>query len=142
MRSAVVSPGHEPPACVDDGRCRAKVVCIASLKKAYGELETIRELSFDVGGGDGRAQIRLPEPGKSVALHLESVKQCGGGSVANQKVIEYGQAVGTALGACASTTPATWSRSRGDHGQDGGDLHGRQEHSATNKLFTNRSWVR
>jgi hypothetical protein len=44
MRSAVVSPRHEPPACVDDGRRRAKAVCIASLKKAYDELEAIREL--------------------------------------------------------------------------------------------------
>src|SRR5262249_55427485 len=33
-----------------------------------------------------------------VALHLESVKEFQGGSVANQKVIEYGQAVSTALG--------------------------------------------
>ena len=37
-------------------------------------------------------------PEKSVALHLESVKEFQGGSVANQKVIEYGQAVSTALG--------------------------------------------
>src|SRR5262245_58947601 len=37
-------------------------------------------------------------PERSVALHLESVKEFQGGSVANQKVIEYGQAVSTALG--------------------------------------------
>jgi NitT/TauT family transport system substrate-binding protein len=37
-------------------------------------------------------------PEKSVALHLESVKEFKGGSVANEKVIEYGQAIGTALG--------------------------------------------
>jgi NitT/TauT family transport system substrate-binding protein len=37
-------------------------------------------------------------PEKSVAAHLESVKEFQGGSVANQKVIEFGQAVSTALG--------------------------------------------
>jgi hypothetical protein len=37
-------------------------------------------------------------PERSVALHIESVREFQGGSVANQKVIEYGQAVGTALG--------------------------------------------
>jgi NitT/TauT family transport system substrate-binding protein len=37
-------------------------------------------------------------PEKSVELHIESVKEFQGGSVANQKVIEYGQAVSTALG--------------------------------------------
>src|SRR4051794_9381873 len=37
-------------------------------------------------------------PERSVELHLESVKDFQGGSVANQKVIEYGQAVSTALG--------------------------------------------
>jgi hypothetical protein len=31
-------------------------------------------------------------------MHLDSVKEFAGGSVANQKVIEYGQAVSTALG--------------------------------------------
>jgi NitT/TauT family transport system substrate-binding protein len=50
------------------------------------------------GRPNGRAQIRLSEPDKSVALHLESVKEFQGGSVANQKVSEYGQAVSTALG--------------------------------------------
>ncbi|MBZ9811007.1 MULTISPECIES: ABC transporter substrate-binding protein [unclassified Mesorhizobium] len=37
-------------------------------------------------------------PEESVQLHLQSVKEFQGGSVANQKVIEYGQAVSTALG--------------------------------------------
>jgi NitT/TauT family transport system substrate-binding protein len=37
-------------------------------------------------------------PEKSVAVHLESVKEFKGGSVTNEKVIEYGQACGTALG--------------------------------------------
>jgi NitT/TauT family transport system substrate-binding protein len=38
------------------------------------------------------------EPAKSVELHIASLKEFQGGSPANQKVIEYGQAVGTALG--------------------------------------------
>src|SRR5260370_19026318 len=46
---------------------------------------------------DGLKYVYL-NPEKSVALHLESVKEFQGGSVANQKVIEYGQAVSTALG--------------------------------------------
>jgi NitT/TauT family transport system substrate-binding protein len=37
-------------------------------------------------------------PEKSVAIHLESVKDFKGFSVSNAKVIEYGQACGTALG--------------------------------------------
>jgi NitT/TauT family transport system substrate-binding protein len=37
-------------------------------------------------------------PEKSVELHMESVKEFQGGSPANQKVIEFGQAVSTALG--------------------------------------------
>jgi NitT/TauT family transport system substrate-binding protein len=37
-------------------------------------------------------------PEHAVQLHLESVKEFQGGSVTNQKVIEYGQAVSTALG--------------------------------------------
>jgi NitT/TauT family transport system substrate-binding protein len=37
-------------------------------------------------------------PEKSVALHLDSVREFRGGSVTNAKVIEYGQAVSTALG--------------------------------------------
>jgi len=36
-------------------RRSAKALRIASLEKAYGEFEAIRELSFDVGDGDGRA---------------------------------------------------------------------------------------
>jgi NitT/TauT family transport system substrate-binding protein len=41
-------------------------------------------------------------PEKSVELHMKSVKEFQGGSTLNQKVIEYGQAVGTALGAVES----------------------------------------
>src|SRR3954470_22468143 len=46
---------------------------------------------------DGLKYVYL-NPEKSVQLHLESVKEFQGGSVANQRVIEYGQAVSTALG--------------------------------------------
>jgi hypothetical protein len=44
MRWRLSRQGTTPPACVDDGRRRAQAVCIASLKKAYDELEAIREL--------------------------------------------------------------------------------------------------
>jgi NitT/TauT family transport system substrate-binding protein len=37
-------------------------------------------------------------PERSVELHIESLKEFQGGSITNQKVIEYGQAVGTSLG--------------------------------------------
>ncbi|MGE5534629.1 MAG: ABC transporter substrate-binding protein, partial [Acidobacteriota bacterium] len=37
-------------------------------------------------------------PEKSVDIHLDMVKEFKGGSVTNKKVIEYGQAVSTALG--------------------------------------------
>jgi NitT/TauT family transport system substrate-binding protein len=41
-------------------------------------------------------------PEKSVELHMKSVKEFQGGSTLNRKVIEYGQAVGTALGVAES----------------------------------------
>jgi NitT/TauT family transport system substrate-binding protein len=41
-------------------------------------------------------------PEKSVELHMKSVKELQGGGTLNQKVIEYGQAVGTALGVAES----------------------------------------
>jgi NitT/TauT family transport system substrate-binding protein len=53
--------------------------------------------SFVEGLMDGLKYVYL-NPEKAVQLHLESVKEFQGGSVANQKVIEYGQAVSTALG--------------------------------------------
>jgi NitT/TauT family transport system substrate-binding protein len=37
-------------------------------------------------------------PQRSIELHVESLKEFQGGSPANQKVLEYGQAVGTSLG--------------------------------------------
>ena len=40
-------------------------------------------------------------PDKSVDRHIESLKEFQGGSPANRKTLEFGQAVGTALGLCA-----------------------------------------
>jgi NitT/TauT family transport system substrate-binding protein len=64
-----------------------------------GTIEKKPELCEAFVGGlmEGLKYVYL-NPEKSVALHLESVKEFQGGSVANQKVIEYGQAVSTALG--------------------------------------------
>src|SRR5690242_15005415 len=53
--------------------------------------------SFVEGLMEGLRYVYL-NPEKSVELHIESVKEFQGGSAANQKVIEYGQAVSTALG--------------------------------------------
>jgi NitT/TauT family transport system substrate-binding protein len=53
--------------------------------------------NFVEGLMEGLRYVYL-NPEKSVALHLESVKEFKGGSVTNEKVIEYGQACGTALG--------------------------------------------
>jgi len=51
-----------------------------------------------VGGlMDGLKYVYL-NPEKSVEMHLDSVKEFKGGSVTNKKVIEYGQAISTALG--------------------------------------------
>lgn len=68
-----------------------------------GTIEKRPELcqGFVDGLMDGLKYVYL-NPEKSVQLHLESVKEFQGGSIANQKVIEYGQAVSTALG----TVPA------------------------------------
>jgi len=64
-----------------------------------GTIEKKPDLCEAFVGGlmEGLKYVYL-NPEKSVALHLESVKEFQGGSVANQKVIEYGQAVSTALG--------------------------------------------
>jgi NitT/TauT family transport system substrate-binding protein len=53
--------------------------------------------NFVEGLMEGLKYVYL-NPEKSVAVHLDSVKEFKGGSVNNEKVIEYGQAVGTALG--------------------------------------------
>ncbi len=53
--------------------------------------------AFVEGLMEGLKYVYL-NPEKSVQIHLESVKEFQGGSLANQKVVEYGQAVSTALG--------------------------------------------
>lgn len=53
--------------------------------------------NFVEGMMEGLKYVYL-NPDKSVDLHLDSVKEFKGGSVTNKKVIEYGQAVSTALG--------------------------------------------
>jgi NitT/TauT family transport system substrate-binding protein len=53
--------------------------------------------NFVEGLMEGLKYVYL-NPAKSVAVHLESVKEFKGGSVTNEKMIEYGQACGTALG--------------------------------------------
>jgi NitT/TauT family transport system substrate-binding protein len=53
--------------------------------------------NFVEGLMEGLKYVYL-NPERSVALHLESVKEFKGGNVTDEKVIEYGQAVSTALG--------------------------------------------
>jgi NitT/TauT family transport system substrate-binding protein len=53
--------------------------------------------NFVEGLMEGLKYVHL-NPEKSVAVHLESVKEFKGGSVTNEKVIEYGQACATAQG--------------------------------------------
>ena len=53
--------------------------------------------AFVEGFNEGLKYVYL-NPEKSVELHLKSVKEFKGGSITNKKVIEYGQAVSTALG--------------------------------------------
>ena len=62
-------------------------------------IETKPQLCKDFIEGlmEGLKYVYL-NPEQSVQMHLNSVKEFAGGSVANQKVIEYGQAVSTALG--------------------------------------------
>ncbi len=70
---------------------------VVACKRAT--IETRPEIckNFVEGLMEGLKYVYL-NPEKSVALHLESVKEFKGGSVTNEKVIEYGQAVSTALG--------------------------------------------
>ncbi|HZP77830.1 MAG TPA: ABC transporter substrate-binding protein [Pseudolabrys sp.] len=53
--------------------------------------------AFVEGLMEGLKYVYL-NPEKSVQLHIESLKEFQGGSITNQKVIEYGQAVSTSLG--------------------------------------------
>ena len=70
---------------------------VVACKRATIEKKPELCEAFVAGLMEGLKYVYL-NPEKSVALHLESVKEFQGGSVANQKVIEYGQAVSTALG--------------------------------------------
>ena len=70
---------------------------VVACKRATIEKKPDLCEAFVGGLMEGLKYVYL-NPEKSVSLHLESVKEFQGGSVANQKVIEYGQAVSTALG--------------------------------------------
>jgi NitT/TauT family transport system ATP-binding protein len=71
MRSAAASPGLEPaPVRADSGGLRGTTVRIASLRKTYGELEAIREMSFDVGDGEFLSVLGPSGCGKSTLLMM------------------------------------------------------------------------
>jgi NitT/TauT family transport system substrate-binding protein len=71
-------------------------LCVA-CKRATIEKRPEVCRNFVEGLMEGLKYVYL-NPEKSVAIHLESVKEFKGGSVADEKVVEYGQACGTALG--------------------------------------------
>ena len=81
-------------------------------------------------------------PERSVALHIESVKEFQGGSVTNQKVVEYGQAIGTASGHGAGGQAARAGlhgpRSRCHHGDRSKPIWGSRTLPPLDKLFTNK----
>ena len=83
---------------------------VVACKRATIEKKPDLCEAFVGGLMEGLKYVYL-NPEKSVALHLESVKEFQGGSVANQKVIEYGQAVSTALGVVLRST--AWPRLHG-----------------------------
>ena len=70
---------------------------VVACKRATIESKSGLCEAFIGGLMEGLKYVYL-NPEKSVELHIESVKEFQGGSPANQKVIEYGQAVSTALG--------------------------------------------
>ncbi len=70
---------------------------VLACKRATVEKKPELCEAFVGGLMDGLKYVYL-NPERSVALHLESVKEFQGGGVTNQKVVEYGQAIGTALG--------------------------------------------
>src|SRR5262249_363763 len=83
---------------------------VVACKRAT--IEKKPELGEALGGGlmEGLKYVYL-NPDKSVALHLESVKEFQGGSVANQKVIEYGRPSAPRWGWCLrsdSMASVTW----------------------------------
>jgi len=69
MRSAVASPppGLAPGCARGDG---AAIVRIAALKKTFGDLEAIRQLSFDVGDGEFLSVLGPSGCGKSTLLMM------------------------------------------------------------------------
>jgi NitT/TauT family transport system ATP-binding protein len=71
MRSAVATQGPDlGPGCAKgDGR-RATTVRIASLKKSYGDLEAIREISCDVADGEFLSVLGPSGCGKSTLLMM------------------------------------------------------------------------
>jgi NitT/TauT family transport system substrate-binding protein len=70
---------------------------VLACKRATVEKKPEMCEAFVGGLMEGLKYVYL-NPERSVALHIESVKEFQGGSVTNQKVIEYGQGIGTALG--------------------------------------------
>ena len=71
MRSAVAPQGAEPaPRRAGRDAGGASVVRIASLKKSYGELEAIRDISFDVGDGEFLSLLGPSGCGKSTLLMM------------------------------------------------------------------------
>jgi NitT/TauT family transport system ATP-binding protein len=71
MRSAFPSPGPERvPGGADDHVHGANAVRIASLKKTYGEIEAIRQVSFDVGDGEFLGVLGPSGCGKSTLLMM------------------------------------------------------------------------
>ena len=69
MRSAVASsaPARAPGRARDDG---AAIVRIAALKKTFGDLEAIRQLSFNVGDGEFLSVLGPSGCGKSTLLMM------------------------------------------------------------------------
>ena len=69
MRSAVASPppGVAPACARGDG---AAIVRIAALKKTFGDLEAIRQLSFEVGDGEFLSVLGPSGCGKSTLLMM------------------------------------------------------------------------
>src|SRR5262249_24735413 len=71
MRSAVAPQGAEPaPRRAGRDAGGASVVRIASLKKSYGWLEAIRDISFEVGEGEFLSLLGPSGCGKSTLLMM------------------------------------------------------------------------
>jgi len=67
MRSAAVSPAPGP---APRGGDRGAIVRIAALKKVFGDLEAIRQLSFDVADGEFLSVLGPSGCGKSTLLMM------------------------------------------------------------------------